>query len=82
MAVAGPDRASSEAKADLIVSLIEREVLMSDALIGGLGVDIVNPKAGLWRFIDDAAGVIRKSYKPQLWSCSARAREVASSPVC
>jgi hypothetical protein len=40
---------------------------MSDALIRGLGVNTVNPKAGLWRFIDDAAGVIRKPYKPQLW---------------
>jgi hypothetical protein len=67
VAVVEPDRASKEVEADLAVSLIEREVLMSDALIGELGVDIVNPKAGLWRFIDDAAGVIRRSYKPQLW---------------
>jgi hypothetical protein len=66
VAVAGPDRASSEVEADLVVSLIEKELPMSDALIGGLGVDTVNPKAGLWRFIDDAAGVIRRSYKPQL----------------
>jgi hypothetical protein len=67
VAVIEPDRVSNEVEADLVVSLIEREVLMSDALIGELGVDIVNPKARLWRFIDDAAGVIRKSYKPQLW---------------
>jgi len=67
VAVVEPDRASKEVEADLAVSLIEREVLMSDALIGELGVDIVNPKAGLWRFIDDTAGVIRRSYKPQLW---------------
>ncbi|MCC6003981.1 MAG: hypothetical protein LM590_06535 [Thermofilum sp.] len=67
VAVLEPDRASKEVEADLAVSLIEREVLMSDALIGELGVDIVNPKAGLWRFIDDTAGVIRRSYKPQLW---------------
>jgi len=67
VAVVEPDRTSGEVEADLVVSLIEREVLMSDALIGELGVDIVNPKAGLWRFIDDAAGVIRRSYKPQLW---------------
>jgi hypothetical protein len=37
VAVAGPDRASSEVEADLVVSLTEREVLISDALVGGSG---------------------------------------------
>jgi hypothetical protein len=40
---------------------------MSDALIGELGIDIINPRTGLWKFIDDPLNVIRKSYKPQLW---------------
>ena len=65
--VVEPDRASREVEADLVVSLLEREVLMSDALIGELGLVIINPKAGLWRFYDDPEGTIRRSYKPQLW---------------
>jgi len=48
-----PDRSSREVIADLVVSLTEREVLMNDALIEELGVIIISPRKGLWKFTDD-----------------------------
>ena len=35
---------------NVIVSLHEREVLLSDAVIEELGIEIISPKTGLWRF--------------------------------
>jgi hypothetical protein len=67
VAVVEPDRVSKEVETDLAISFTEKEILMSDALIGELGIDIINPRTGLWKFIDDPLNVIRKSYKPQLW---------------
>ncbi len=61
------DKASREVKADLVVSPIEKEALMSDALIEELGIVILSPRRGLWRFIDDPVDKIRVSYKPQYW---------------
>jgi len=48
-----PDKSSREVIADLDVSLTEREVLMSDALIEELGVIIISPRKGSWKFTDD-----------------------------
>jgi len=67
VAVIEPDKISREVESDLVVSLIEKEVIMSDALIEELGINIINPKTGLWRFTDDPPGIHRRSYKPQLW---------------
>jgi hypothetical protein len=39
---------------------------MSNASIGELGIDIINPRTGLWKFIDDTPNTIRKSYEQQL----------------
>ncbi len=61
------DRTSREVKADLVVSPIEKEALMSDALIEELGIVILSPRRGLWRFMDDPVDKIRVSYKPQYW---------------
>lgn len=59
-----PDRVSKEVEIDLAISFTGKEVLMSDALIGDLGIDIVNTKTGSWKFIDDSPNTIKKSYKP------------------
>jgi len=48
-----PDRSSREVIADLVVSLTEREVLMSDTLIKELGVIIISPRKGRWKFTED-----------------------------
>lgn len=61
------DRMSREVEADLVISPIEREVLINDTLIEELGIVILSPRSGLWRFTDDPPGVVRRSYKPQYW---------------
>jgi hypothetical protein len=40
---------------------------MSDALIEELGIVLISPRSGLWRFIDDRPEAIRRSYSPQYW---------------
>jgi hypothetical protein len=61
------DRASKNIKADLVISTIEKEVLMSDALTEELEIIIISPRKGLWKFTDDPIDKIRQSYKPQYW---------------
>jgi hypothetical protein len=56
-------RSSREVIADLVVSLTEREVLMSDALIEELGVIIISPRKGLWKFADDPSTTTRSSQR-------------------
>jgi hypothetical protein len=61
------DRVFKEIETDLVISFIEKEILMSNALIGELGIDIINLRTGLWKFINDTPNTIRKSYEQQLW---------------
>jgi len=61
VSVVEPDRVSREVEADLVLSLVEREVLLSDALTEELGIIILSPRKGLWRFIDDPLDVTRSS---------------------
>ena len=65
--VSEPDRSSKEVESDLVVSLTEKEVLISDALAAELCIVILNPRTGLWRFIDDDQSITRHSYRQQLW---------------
>ncbi|MEZ0346161.1 MAG: hypothetical protein ABWK01_06395 [Infirmifilum sp.] len=67
VAVVEEDRVSRSVRTDLVISLIEREVLMSDALIEELGIVILSPKRGLWRFSDDPPQEVRQSCRPQYW---------------
>ena len=64
--VAG-DRASKWVKADIVVSPIEREVLASDALIEELGIVLLSPRRGYWRFADDPHDKVRASAEPEYW---------------
>ena len=43
----------------------ELEVLLGDALIEELGIDIVKPRSGLWRFIDERK--LRTSKEIEYW---------------
>jgi len=47
-----------------IVSLQEREVLLSDALIEELGIEIISPKTGIWRF---KGKLEEASIEPEYW---------------
>ncbi|MCC6058309.1 MAG: hypothetical protein LM568_05285 [Desulfurococcaceae archaeon] len=60
------DRVFKEIETDLVISFIEKEILMSNALIGELGIDIINLRTGLWKFINNTPNTIRKSYEQQL----------------
>jgi hypothetical protein len=61
------DRLSKSVKADLVISTIEKEVLLSDALTEELEIIIISPRKGLWKFTDDPLNKIRYSYKPEYW---------------
>jgi hypothetical protein len=59
------DRTVGPVKCDAMISLIEYEVLISDVLIEELGVVLLAPKTGLWRFKDEDR--VRVSEVPQYW---------------
>jgi hypothetical protein len=65
--VVEPDKSSREVTADLVVSYVEREVLIGDALTEELGIIILSPRRGLWRFIDDPYDKTRYSQRPRYW---------------
>ena len=44
------DRTSKTITCNAIISLHEREVLLSDAVIEELEIEILSPKTGVWRF--------------------------------
>ncbi|MEM4971974.1 MAG: hypothetical protein QXE01_12065 [Sulfolobales archaeon] len=67
VAVIERDKVSKDVESDLVVSPVEKEILMSDALIEELGIVLISPRSGLWRFIDDPPEAIRRSYSPQYW---------------
>ncbi len=58
--VAG-DKVSREVEVSLTVVPGERDVLISDAAAEELGIEVVRPKSGVWRFADDPPGVTRRS---------------------
>ncbi len=59
------DKLSKPAKCALVISEIEREVLVSDRAIDELDIVIESPGKGLWRFRNE--GKIRSSVEPQYW---------------
>ncbi|MGC8932894.1 MAG: hypothetical protein ACP5KE_05710 [Candidatus Methanodesulfokora sp.] len=44
------DRSSKDLLCNALVSPLEREVLLSDAVIEELEIEILSPRTGLWRF--------------------------------
>ena len=61
------DTESGELPVDVVISPIEREVLLSDFVIGELGVIILNAYKGLWKLNNDPQEKIRYSKSPELW---------------
>jgi len=61
------DRTSKEIAVDVAISPLEREVLLSDYVIGELGIIILNAYKGFWRFNDDPPEKVRFSERPELW---------------
>ena len=59
------DRESKWVKARAVSVPGELEVLLGDALIEELGIDIVKPRSGLWRFIDERK--LRTSKEIEYW---------------
>ena len=55
------------AEADVRVSGAETEAIANDVLIELLGIEIVRPGEGLYRFYDDPMHTTRKSVPPKTW---------------
>lgn len=53
--------------ADLVISIIEDEVLISDKLAGRLGIIVYDFAEGVWRLRTDPEGVRRRSEPRQVW---------------
>lgn len=45
----------------------EDEVILSDKTLDALGIILIKPGEGLWRFTDDSPNVIRKSELRETW---------------
>ena len=50
LTVVEKDRSSKTIVCNVLVSLHEKEVLLSDAVIEELEIEILSPKTGIWRF--------------------------------
>ena len=59
------DRVSDWVRARAVMVPNEYEVILSDALIESLGIELVRPRSGLWRFRDETK--TRSSLEPQYW---------------
>lgn len=55
------DRTSRTVVSNVLIEPGEREVLISDCLAEELGIQILFPKRGIWRFVDDPPGMLRES---------------------
>ena len=65
--VLGGDRVVGPIVSDAVISNVELEALINDKLAGALGMVILNPATGEWRFRDDGASVIRRTEPPRYW---------------
>ena len=59
------DKNSKVIKCALVISELEREVLLSDQTIDELEIVIESPGKGLWRFRDEVK--VRNTAEPQYW---------------
>ncbi len=61
------DRTGGPVRATAVITPGEEEVILSDKALDALGVVLLRPGAGIWRFIDDRPGVERTSERKELW---------------
>lgn len=59
------DKVSNPIRCSLVISELEREILLSDMAISKLGIVIEDPGQGLWRFKEEIK--VRSSAEPQYW---------------
>ena len=67
VAVVAGEREVGPVACDAIISHIEEEVIVNDKLSEALGIIIVGPGSGKWRFVDDPPDLIRRSEEPQFF---------------
>lgn len=61
------DRKPHWVTAHVLITPDQDEILISDALAEALGLNILSPKKGHWRFRDDPPGLERESMPAQSW---------------
>ena len=62
------DYQSDEVLVDIVVSSVADEVLLSDKLIGALGIALEDVSRGIWRFRWEPVTKERRSEPPKYWS--------------
>jgi hypothetical protein len=67
VAIVGANRTGPTTSADAVIVAHEVEVLLSDALIGPLGLALIDATAGQWAFRDELH-IVRPSEPAQLWT--------------
>jgi len=61
------DKVKGPIRATAIIISGEDEVILSDRAIDGLGIILIRPGEGLWRFDDDPPSTIRRSKPREVW---------------
>ena len=59
------DRIKGPAEATAIVTPGETEIIPSDKILDALGIILIKPGEGLWRFDDDPPNTLRRSELPK-----------------
>lgn len=67
VSVVSNGESSREVVADLVISLLADEILMSDRLISELSIVLEDAANGLWRFRWESPTVLRRSAPPKYW---------------
>jgi len=67
ISVLSGDREVGPTNAAVVITPGEDEVVLSDVLMDALGIVLLKPGQGIWRFADDAEGTARKSEHPERW---------------
>jgi len=67
VSVVVPDAAPPEVEADIVISPLADEVLLSDKLISELGIALEDVGRGLWRFRWESKEKLRRSEPPRYW---------------
>jgi hypothetical protein len=65
--VVAEGRGSPSVEAVAVITPGEDEVVISDRLIDLLGLVLIRPGEGLWRFIDDGNETVRRSSPAERW---------------
>ena len=66
VSVLAGDKVVGPVRATAVVAPGE-EVILSDKTLDSLGIVLLRPGQGVWRFIDDDVGVERRSETPEFW---------------